>query len=316
MKNLTIVFLILAMSICFSQQQVTFKSKQFTLVDKVKIKNMIFSVATLADRRNFESLEKLFAPVVTIDYTSAFGGKPQIVKAKNLMKSWASLLPGFDQTLHQISNVKVTIGRQKASGFAYVTANHYIQGKFWQVRGYYKYKFTKKVQWKITSMTFVLKREKGSRSVLALAIKAAAQNPSSYILREKTKKAVRDFLVSLEKKDMALFASVWHKDAVQLMPFSPKGFPTKVEGKKNIVKHFSAWPKISGKALFTKDLVFYPMQNPEMIFAEWSGTVEVLHTKRLYKQRYGGLFHVKNGKIKLFKEYYNPIVFKWAFNLK
>ncbi|MGL5793349.1 MAG: nuclear transport factor 2 family protein, partial [Waterburya sp.] len=140
-------------------------------------------------------------------------------------------------------------------------------------------------------------------------------NPSPYIQRQQTKQAVIDFLTALQAKDMEKFASVWAEDAVQDMPFSPDGFPKRVEGKANLIKNYAAWPETSGKANFTNDLVFYPMQDSTMVFAEWRGEVEIIPTGRNYNQRYGGLFHVVDGKIELFREYYDPIVFKYAFGL-
>ena len=52
-----------------------------------------------------------------------------------------------------------------------------------------------------------------------------------------------------------------------------------------------------------------------MVFAEFRGTVEIIPTGRTYEQTYGGLFHVENGKIRLFREYYDPAAFKYAFGL-
>ncbi|MGL5077787.1 MAG: nuclear transport factor 2 family protein, partial [Waterburya sp.] len=88
-----------------------------------------------------------------------------------------------------------------------------------------------------------------------------------------------------------------------------------VEGKANLIKHYAAWPETSGKANFTNELVFYPMQDSTMIFAEWRGDVDIIPTGRKYNQRYGGLFHVVDGKIELFREYYDPIIFNYAFGL-
>ncbi|MEM9978360.1 MAG: nuclear transport factor 2 family protein, partial [Cyanobacteria bacterium P01_D01_bin.2] len=107
----------------------------------------------------------------------------------------------------------------------------------------------------------------------------------------------------------------WAEDAVQDMPFSPEGFPKRVEGRDNLIQHYAAWPEISGDASFTDELVFYPMADPTMVFAEWRGVVDILPTGRLYEQQYGGLFHVVDGQIQLFREYYNPIVFSVAFGL-
>ena len=72
---------------------------------------------------------------------------------------------------------------------------------------------------------------------------------------------------------------------------------------------------MSGDADFTSQLVFYPMTDPEMVFAEWKGDVDIIPTGRKYKQNYGGLFHVEDGKITLFREYYDPAPFVYAFGL-
>jgi ketosteroid isomerase-like protein len=126
---------------------------------------------------------------------------------------------------------------------------------------------------------------------------------------------VRAFLGALEHKDMAAFAAVWAEDGVQEMPYSPPGFPKRVEGKRNLIEHYAAWPEISGEAVFTEDLTIRRMEDPEWVFAEYTGRVEILPTGRTYRQTYGGLFHVVDGRIKLFREFYDPAPFTWAFDL-
>ncbi len=284
--------------------------------DEAAIETIVESVANLADRGNFESLEKLYAQEVQVDYTSAFGGEVELKSPQGLMTQWASTLPGFDRTRHQISNIETAVKGNKATATADVVANHYLDEMFWQIAGSYKYGLVREDgEWTIAQMTFIAESEKGSREIINQAVRQAQINPSTYIQRQQTKQAVIDFLTSLEDKDMDKLASVWAEDAVQDMPFSPKGFPKRVEGKANLIQHYSAWPEISGRANFTDELVFYPMQDSTMVFAEWRGNVEILPTKRTYKQQYGGLFHVVDGKIELFREYYDPIVFKYAFGL-
>jgi ketosteroid isomerase-like protein len=284
--------------------------------DEAAIKTIVESVATLADRENFESLEKLYADEVRVDYTSAFGGEVELKSPQALMTQWASSLPGFDRTRHEISNIETEVKGNTATATADVVADHYLDEMFWQIAGSYEYGLVKEDrQWTISKMTFIAESEQGSRDIINQAVEQASIKPSSYIQRQQTKQAVINFLTSLEEKDMDKFASVWAEDAVQDMPFSPEGFPKRVEGKANLIKHYAAWPETSGKANFTEHLVFYPMQDSTMVFAEWRGDVEIIPTGRQYKQRYGGLFHVVDGKIELFREYYDPIVFKYAFGL-
>lgn len=284
--------------------------------DEAAINTIVESVANLADKGNFESLEKLYADEVQVDYTSAFGGEVELKSPQGLMTQWASSLPGFDRTRHEISNIETEVKGNTATATADVVANHYLNEMFWQIEGSYEYGLVKEDgQWAIAKMTFLAESEKGSRDIINKAVQQASINPSPYIQRQQTKQTVIDFLTALETKDMEKFASVWAEDAVQDMPFSPDGFPKRVEGKPNLIKHYAAWPETSGKANFTDELVFYPMQDSTMVFAEWRGDVDIIPTGRKYNQRYGGLFHVVDGKIELFREYYDPIVFKNAFGL-
>ncbi len=280
------------------------------------IKTVVESVAVLADRGNFEALENLYADEIEVDYTSLAGGEPQLKSPQALMTEWAGVLPGFDRTRHEISNIAVTVTGPRAVATADVVADHYFGERFWQVSGDYEYELIDTGEgWRIASATFNLQHEKGTREVLGPASENASANPPSYVTRQQTMAAVRTFLTSLEEKDMEKFASVWAEDVVQDMPYSPVGHPKRVVGKKNLVDLYSGWPENSGATDFTSQLVFYPMQDPETIFAEFKGDVEIIPTGRHYKQTYGGLFHVVDGKIKLFREYYDPAPFSWAFGL-
>lgn len=284
--------------------------------DVAAIKSLIESMAVLADSNNFESLEKIFAEEIEVDYSSLSGAPMDVKSPQTLMTEWASILPGFDCTRHNISDITVKVNGATATGEAHVTAEHFVGGLYWQVIGTYDYAFQKEAgQWRMSKLTFTLKEEKGVRDVFGPAAKNAAETPAPYILRKKTKQAILDFLHALESKDMEKFAAVWAEDAVQDMPYSPKGFPKRVTGKKSIVELYVGWPKTAGDTDFTSQLVFYPMQDPETIFVEFKGDVDVIPTGKNYRQSYGGLFHVENGKIKLYREYYDPAPFVEAFNI-
>ena len=284
--------------------------------DVAAIKTVVESVAVLADCGNFEALEQLYADEVLVDYTSLSGGEPELKSPQALMSEWAGVLPGFERTRHAISNIEVNVTGSRATATADVIADHYVAGLYWQVAGDYRYELVRMGErWRIVAATFNLSDELGTREVFGPAIENATANPPSYVIRRRTAEAVRAFLVALEEKDMEAFADLWAEDAVQDMPYSPKGHPKRVVGKGNLVNLYSGWPENSGKADFTSHLVFYPMQDPETVFVEFKGDVEIIPTGRRYEQTYGGLFNVVNGKIALFREYYDPAPFAWAFGL-
>lgn len=131
-------------------------------------------------------------------------------------------------------------------------------------------------------------------------------------MRRINEQTVRDFLHLLAEKNLDAWADLWTEDAVQEMPFSPAGFPTKVEGRNALLKHYSGLPKAYGAMSFP-DLVIYPMLDPSWVLAEFRGEIDVIATGRPYNNHYCGLFHLDNGKISLYREYYNPTVLTEAF---
>lgn len=286
--------------------------------DIAAIETVVQGVATLADLENFAALETLYSDEVEVDYSSLTGGEPELKSNQALMTEWAAILPGFDQTHHCITDISVTLNNDRtASATAQVTADHYVADLHWQVSGHYLYQLEKEMDaWKIVGHTFNLTDESGTRDVFALASEQAKQNPNDYLKQQHTRQTVQQFLKALEEKNMEAFADTLAEDMVQDMPYSPVGFPTRVTGKANVEALYSQWPETSGKTDFTSQLKFYPMTDPEKVFVEFTGEVEIIPTGRMYHQKYGGLFHIEKGKIKLYREYYNPEPFKYAFGLE
>jgi ketosteroid isomerase-like protein len=284
--------------------------------DEAAVKTVVESVAVLADRGEFEALERLYAPEVRIDYTSLAGGEPEVKSAEALMTQWASMLPGFDRTRHSVSQVKVRLNGSTAYATASVVADHWIGQEHWQVSGRYDYALARDGRdWRITAHKFTITGETGSRDVFGPAAVAAKVRPNAYIARQQARQVVMDFLTGLEDKDMARVNGIWADDAVQEMPYAPAGFPSRVVGKEALVKQYAGWPQNAGKAKFTHGIRFYPTQNPQIVAVEFHGVSEIIATGRVYDQRYFGLFHVEGGKITLFREYFDPNVFSYAFGL-
>jgi uncharacterized protein len=130
---------------------------------------------------------------------------------------------------------------------------------------------------------------------------------------------IRKYFKLLSEKRMEEWLQLWHENGKQDMPYSPKGFPKIVEGKtaiapkaRLIAKHYSALPTSVGKMEFP-DLKIYPTNDPNTLWVEFNGEIEVLATKKQYNNNYAGLFQFRDRKVILFREYYNPIVFTEAF---
>lgn len=146
--------------------------------------------------------------------------------------------------------------------------------------------------------------------VIHLSVASAATKNDQ--IRQKNERVIRDFLDLLSKKRMNAWLELWDQNGVQDMPYSPPGFPKRVEGKVAIAKHYSTLPTNVGRMVFL-DLVIYPMVDQNTLFAEFRGEIEVLATGKPYNNTYAGLFQFRNGKILLYREYYNPMVFTEAW---
>lgn len=288
---------------------------QASSADEAAIETIVESVVILADTRNFEALERLYADEVMVDYSSLSGQPAELRSPTSLMTEWSATLPGFDRTRHALSNVAAKVSGDHATARADVVAGHWIDTAYWEVKGHYDYELIRDEEgWRITSMTFTLEEETGSRDVFVPAMAAAAASPPSYVARQRTRQAVLDFLEGLEDKDMERVNGVWAEDAVQDMPFNTAGTPRRVSGRDALIALYAAWPDNARNPNFTDHLVFYPMRDPQTVFVEFRGRVDIVPTGREYRQIYGGLFHVNEaGKITLFREYYDPRAFQFAF---
>lgn len=141
-----------------------------TPAEEAKVAAVISAVAIYADNRDFAALEDFFAPETLIDYTSLWGGEAQRFTPPALMAAWSGLLPGFDATRHQLSDIEVKIGGDHANATAKVTASHWLDDATWTVSGAYGYVLVRSgSQWRVSAMTFHLAHESGDRSLVRKA---------------------------------------------------------------------------------------------------------------------------------------------------
>lgn len=150
------------------------------LRDRYAITDVVNSVGTFADLRQWSQLQQLFAEEVRVDYTSLFGGEVQNIPSKQLMTQWQSVLPGFDATQHLISNHQITIDDDQATVIAYVRATHKLGNRMWVVGGYYVDELVKTDNgWKITAIKYNALYEEGERSLVEQAAAKVADQTNT-----------------------------------------------------------------------------------------------------------------------------------------
>ncbi|HEY9385831.1 MAG TPA: nuclear transport factor 2 family protein [Nitrososphaeraceae archaeon] len=126
-------------------------------------------------------------------------------------------------------------------------------------------------------------------------------------VREKNIKLIQSFLDLLEQKDLNAWINLWDEDGEQLNPYAPRGFPRILSGKNAIFHHWSGIPNAYGKIAFT-DRKIYPTLDPDVIFTEFRGKIEVLKNNKNYNNTYCCRFTFSKGNLSNYVEYFDPII--------
>lgn len=128
--------------------------------------------------------------------------------------------------------------------------------------------------------------------------------------RQETVEVVERFFELLERIDIEAFVELWAEDGIQVMPFSPEGFPDRLEGKEAIRRQYGGMPDAYRSMRFQVEVE--PMLEPARAVAQYQGTIELADGGH-YDNRYCGIFEVRHRKIVQFTEYFDPIVLQRAF---
>jgi len=144
--------------------------------DEARVRQTVLAVPTNADLRAFDAIAPLFADHTVIDYTSLWGGTAETMTPEALMRAWASVLPGFDATWHEIGEIEVRLAGDQAIATASVDARHWLGEGFWRVMGHYDVRLVRlDGRWRITRMTLTVSGEEGHRSMVQQATERAAR---------------------------------------------------------------------------------------------------------------------------------------------
>lgn len=143
--------------------------------DRGLIKETVTKFFIAVDELNWTEVKSLFTDSVSIDYTSMQGGEVELLPAHEIIDSWASYLPGFDYTHHQLGNFLVEIDNCESFLFCYVIAKHYLKNdsakSVWSVVGSYDINLIKEEgTWRIKMLKFNLKYTSGNEDLPQMAL--------------------------------------------------------------------------------------------------------------------------------------------------
>lgn len=123
---------------------------------------------------------------------------------------------------------------------------------------------------------------------------------------------IEEFLDALEAMSIGRFLNVWHGNGAQVMPYASEGFPTRLEGKEAIRHHYTNF-LINYESVRFPVRIFHFTNDPNRVWAEFRGEIQVKATGKSYNNTYACLFTLRDGRIIEYKEYSNPIIFLNAF---
>jgi hypothetical protein len=139
-----------------------------------KVISVVSSIPLAVDLAAYDLAEAAFAPEIVIDYTSLWGGEPATMTPADLMTAWHGIVPGFDATWHELTNVRATVTGDSAKATADVDGRHWIGDQLWRPVGTYFWDLQKiDGDWKVTRMVFTMTEEIGDRALAAQAMERA-----------------------------------------------------------------------------------------------------------------------------------------------
>jgi hypothetical protein len=142
--------------------------------ETARVISVVRSIPLAVDLARYDLAEAAFAPEITIDYTSLWGGEPQRMTPAQLMGSWRGIVPGFDATWHELADVRAAVRGDEANATAHVDGRHWIGERLWRPIGTYHWSLRKlDGAWKVTSMRFTMTQEIGDRALAAEATERA-----------------------------------------------------------------------------------------------------------------------------------------------
>ncbi|KFA88014.1 nuclear transport factor 2 family protein [Archangium violaceum] len=116
-----------------------------------------------------------------------------------------------------------------------------------------------------------------------------------------------DAHLELIPSDIGRWLELFTDDAVVEFPYAAGlGLPERLEGREAIRQYFMDTPKHFLGLTFT-NVRRYPTTEPDVALAEAHGSATIAATGSTYEQDYVMLVKARNGRISLYREYWNPV---------
>lgn len=134
------------------------------------LRGVVADVAHHIDAQRWDALQDLYSNTVSTDYTSLFGGSPQVQSRKALIEGWRQVLTGVS-TQHLLGPITVELQGVTATARCHVRALHSAAGapggSDWEVLGHYVFQLRLETsEWAIAAMTLETLMQMGNSRLL------------------------------------------------------------------------------------------------------------------------------------------------------
>lgn len=123
---------------------------------------------------------------------------------------------------------------------------------------------------------------------------------------------IEEFLDALETMNIKRFLNTWHENGVQVMPYAPEGFPTRLEGKEAIRRQYCPFPTYY-KFIHFLDRIFHFTNDPNRVWVEARSEIQIKVNGKTYNNKFASLFTLHDARIIEYKEYSSPFTLLTPF---
>lgn len=269
---------------------------------RIDIIETINKFARHTDHRDWEALSGILAEEVYVDYTSLTGGEPGTMKSGDLIAVWQGMFASLTVSQHLISNHLVEADGTEAACDtqcqARFTAAAPHGDRAFLVGGDYRFGLERAgTGWRVNSITMISTWSSGNPGVLGIG-QATGGNALEL---------ARRYLDGLMARDGDAVASLFTDDGILDMPYSPPGFPKRVQGTDALRQLYGSITR-SFRSIRLPIAQVQNFADPSWVLVEFDGDFEKPDGGH-YSNHYFGTFHVVGGKIKTCREVYDPLVF-------
>ncbi|MEV5810013.1 nuclear transport factor 2 family protein [Streptomyces parvulus] len=124
-------------------------------------------------------------------------------------------------------------------------------------------------------------------------------------IRAGARQAFKNHLEYLSSGRIPEWVDLFTEDGVLEFPYAPKGYPSRVAGKDELLEYMSNFPK-HFRVEFT-DLHFHETVDASLVIAEFKSDGVALATNKPYLQTYISVVETEDGKITRYVDFWNPL---------